>query len=196
MQIDYDVLITYGGVSKKFDKGEYIFKEGMMPHFYYQIIEGEVRMYTVGMEDRELTQAVFNEGCSFGEPPLFLDKPYPSNAQATKPSIIMRLDKENFMQILDDFKEISRNMLHRFADRIYKKASSAQIWVNNTPEERIIVFLKNYMNSSDTVHKLLVPYTRQQIADYTGLRVETVIRTLKRMSQDGIVDIIDHKLYF
>ena len=38
--------------------------------------------------------------------------------------------------------------------------------------------------------------TRQEIADFTGLRVETVIRTLKRMEQENKIEIRNRKLYY
>ena len=80
--------------------------------------------------------------------------------------------------------------------RIYKKASSAQVWVCHTPEEKITQFLRNAKGYPECDEKSQVPYTRQQIADFTGLRVETVIRTLLRMNKQGKVKIIDHKIYF
>jgi CRP-like cAMP-binding protein len=42
----------------------------------------------------------------------------------------------------------------------------------------------------------LVQLTRQQIADLTGLRVETVIRTIRRMHEDGILVLKGHKIYY
>lgn len=45
-------------------------------------------------------------------------------------------------------------------------------------------------------HSFLVPYTRQQIADLIGLRVETVIRTIKKMETENLL-LIDHsKIYY
>ena len=41
-----------------------------------------------------------------------------------------------------------------------------------------------------------VPFTRQQLADMTGLRVETVIRTIKSMEQKGILEIIEGKIFW
>ena len=43
--------------------------------------------------------------------------------------------------------------------------------------------------------RFLVPYTRQQIADMTGLRVETVIRTVSRLKEEGKISVIKHKIY-
>ena len=41
----------------------------------------------------------------------------------------------------------------------------------------------------------MVEITRQQIADLTGLRVETVIRAIKSLEKKGEVTIKDRKVY-
>ncbi|MBK6785512.1 MAG: helix-turn-helix domain-containing protein [Saprospiraceae bacterium] len=57
--------------------------------------------------------------------------------------------------------------------------------------------MKRYKKENNlTQQRALIPYTRQQIADFLGLRVETVIRTLIKMEQEKSVEIRKHKLYF
>ena len=196
MQIDYNILIAYGGIARKFEKGAIIFWEGGTPDFFYQIVEGEVKLFSSNHDGKDLIQGIFFPGESFGEPPLLLGKPYPSTAQAVTKCVIVRITKERFLNILQDYPEASVGLLYRFADRIYQKASSAQIWVSQTPEEKIITFLTRAKPDPADRERKKVPYTRQEIAGFTGLRVETVIRTLTRMSREGKVSIIGHKLFF
>lgn len=195
MQIDYDILITYGGVARKHKKGTLLFREGDMPYYYYQVVSGEIKLFSTNVEGKELIQGVFKEGQSFGEPPLLLAKAYPTTSQAVTDSVVIKLRKEHFDSILKDYPEFVEKMMYTFAERIYQKATSAQIWVQHTPEEKILQFLEaRKIRGVGPVQ--IVPYTRQQIADYTGLRVETVIRTLLKMKTKGKIRIIDHKLYY
>lgn len=194
MLIDPDILVTYGGAARKYDKGAIIFWEGGMPVFYYQLVAGDVRVFSTNDDGKCIVQGIFTAGDSFGEPPLLVGKPYPSSAQALSPCVVMRISKDRFLGILADYPEIAGNLLSKFAERIYNKASAVQIWVNQSPEEKILVFLAK--KKSDQKARALVPYTRQQIADFTGLRVETVIRTLIRMSTEGKVEIVGHKVYY
>ncbi|MCF3108987.1 Crp/Fnr family transcriptional regulator [Niabella sp. CC-SYL272] len=196
MQIDYNILIAYGGVARKVEKGAILFHEGNMPYFFYQLVEGTVKLYTTNAEGKDLTQGIFGSGQSFGEPPLLLDKAYPSTAQAVTPCVLVKIRKEKYCKILQDYPEIANALLYTFARRIYSKAMAAQIWVRQTPEEKIVHFLEQGRSAATIEKPLQVPYTRQQIADFTGLRVETVIRTLIRMSNDGKVKILRHKLYY
>ncbi len=196
MHIDYNILIAYGGVVRKMEKGDFVYHEGAMPYFFYQVVEGSVKVFSSNAEGKELIQGVFTAGKSFGEPPLLLDKPYPTTAQAQTPCVIVKMSRDNMLHLFKDYPELPQKLMMSFAERIYQKSMAAQIWISHSPEEKISLFLKNFKTQHANNSKGPVPYTRQQIADFTGLRVETVIRTLSRMNQDGKVKIIDHKLFY
>ncbi len=84
-----------------------------------------------------------------------------------------------------------------FAERIYGKAITAREIINNSPESRILGFLNTYKKRKCVEQeRIQIPYTRQDIADFTGLRVETVIRTLSKMKDNNKVEIINRKLLY
>lgn len=197
MFINTDILITWGGISKKYKKGEYIFHEGEQARYYYQIIEGTVKMFNTNFDGKEFTQAVFQKGSSFGEPLIFIDETYPSSAITTQDSIIIKLSKENFFKVLGEYPELHMKIILLFAQRIYNKSITSKEIINNSPESRIIAFLNSYKKKNNfETKKTTIPYTRQEIANFTGLRVETVIRTLAKMKINNIVEIIDRKLIY
>ncbi len=194
--IESDILITYGASNQKIRKGDFVFHENADPHFYYQILEGEVKMISMSQDGKELIQGIFHPGQSFGEPPLFVSKPYPSSAIAMVDSVILKLSKEKLFTLMEDRPGISISILEAFAERIYKKAVIAKILSCSDPEEKIITFLDNYREEIEATEPTKIPYTRQQIADSTGLCVETVIRTIKKLSLEQKVTIDKHKVYY
>lgn len=197
MQIDTDILIAWGALAKKYKKNEIIFLEGDMPRYYYQIISGKVKMFNTSNETKELTQGIFVDGESFAEPPIFIDETYPASALAVSDTVIIRILKERFLQLLDEYPALQKKFLKLFSERIYDKSLLARELVCNSPEERIKNFLnhhkKKFGNNSERLH---VDFTRQEIANFTGLRVETVIRTLQKMKAKNIVSILNKKLYY
>lgn len=196
MQIDYNILRAYGGVAKRVSKDELIFEEGTIPRFYYQVIEGEVMLYCSNDEGKELIQGFFKKGESFGEPALLMDKNYSNSARATKESVIVKITKGKLENIFRDYPELISSMLYTFANRIHYHSSLSKIWVSATPEDKIMSFLELNYGESLNSDRVEVSLTRQQIANYTGLRVETVIRTLKNMSKEGLVEIRNRKLFY
>ena len=197
MQIDVDLLFSWGAVAKKYKKNEIIFDEDEVAHFYYQIIEGGVRMFNSNDEGKEFTQGLFIKGNSFGEPPLFIDRPYPAKAIAIQDSTIIKLSKDKFLKILDEYPSIQKSFLILLATKIHSKSNTSKEIINQKPEFRIIAFLNSYKKKTElSTEKVLIPYTRQEIANFTGLRVETVIRVLCKMNTCDKLAIVNHKIYY
>ncbi|QQS67602.1 MAG: Crp/Fnr family transcriptional regulator [Chlorobiota bacterium] len=196
--MDSNILITWGAVSKKILKGEYIFSEGDDAIFYYQVVQGEVKMININPDGKEFIQGVFTDGESFGEPALLINRSYPSSAVAVSDSLILRISKNIFFNILDEYRSIEKKLLITLAKRLYSKAETARELIFNTPENRIIGYLNSLrIDKSIPINKrILIDNTRQEIANFTGLRVETVIRTLKKMQKENKVEIINRKLFY
>jgi CRP-like cAMP-binding protein len=197
MPIDIDLLFTWGAVAKKYKKNEVVFEENDVAHFYYQIIDGNVRMYNSNDEGKEFTQGLFSTGNSFGEPPLFIEETYPSTAISIQDSTIIKLSKDKFLKILEEYPLIQKSFLGLLASRIHAKSNSSKEIINQRPEYRIIAFLNTVKKKSGNENeKISISYTRQEIANFTGLRVETVIRALNKMHICNKVEIINHKIFY
>lgn len=194
--MDTDVMITYGASTRKLKKGEFIFEEGGEPRFFFKILTGAVKMCCMNEDGKEFIQGIYKADDSFGEPPLFLNRPYPSSAVTLEDTVLLKLSKDKLFSIINDYPGVAKKLLQIFAQRVYDKAITVQILTCPTPEQKILTFLEKLKSQAKVNTKFLIPYTRQQIADFTGLRVETVIRTLSKMKNSCKVDIINHKLYY
>lgn len=196
--IEESLLIKFGSKLACFNKGEILFEQGDTPRYYYQILSGEVKMNNFNDEGKEFVQGFFTASESFGEPPLFLKDSYPANAVAMIPSKIYLLPKEQFMELLMTNPEVHLNMTTNLARRLYYKSIMASEISSQEPEHRVlklIDYLKTKISKTPVTVKYKVEITRQQIADLTGLRVETVIRAIKALEKKGELTINDRKVY-
>ncbi|WP_406843445.1 Crp/Fnr family transcriptional regulator [Flavobacterium soyae] len=198
MDIDTDLLFTWGAVAKKTAKNAIIFYENDPPLYFYQILEGIVKMTYTNEDGKDLTVGIFEKGSSFGEPPLFIDQPYPASAVAQTDCVLLKLSKANFFLLLEENPEIQSKILKVFAWRVYNKIVFSKNIINHKPEYRVKYFLDNLKKQQNIPlnEKLKIHYTRQEIADFTGLRVETVIRTISIMNKKKKIEIIDHKIFY
>lgn len=197
MQIDIDLLYSWGAVAKKYKKNEIIFDEDELANFYYQILDGSVRLFNSNDEGKEFTQGIFCKGDGFGEPPLFINETYPAKAVTIQDSTILKLSKDKFFKILDEYPSIQKYFLVLLAQKIHSKSKTSKEIINQKPEFRVIAFLNSFKKKTgNSSEKILIPYTRQEIANYTGLRVETVIRVFTQMNKNNKVEIINHKIYY
>lgn len=196
MNIETDLLIAYGATMQKFDSGELIFHEGELPKYYHQVFEGKVRMFNSFEDGKEFLQSYFAKGQSFGEPVIFIGRTYPASSDAMVPSIVLRLRIDHFYELLTEHPYIQMNVIKHLAERIFQKSSRMRDVVSNNPDSRVWGFLMEYKRlQGDSEERILIPYTRQEIANFIGLRVETVIRILTRMHEEGKVEIRHRKLF-
>lgn len=196
--IEGSLLVKYGAAIKQYTKDEIIFFKNDLPRFYFQVISGEVKMNSYNEAGKEFIQGIFSAGRSFGEPPLFGDFNYPASAISIDETKVYVLRKELFHNLLLENPNIHLQFTEVLANRLYYKATMASGHSSNNAEERIIQlidYLKFHVYKIPLNELYEVELTRQQIGDLTGLRVETVIRVLKKMEKQNEIQIRNRKVY-
>ncbi|MDN3674898.1 Crp/Fnr family transcriptional regulator [Flavobacterium branchiarum] len=196
--ISTELLEKYGAIQKSYTKATSIFNEGKLPTHYYQILSGEVKMNNYNDDGREFIQGIFYKNQSFGEPPLFLNQKYPASAVVVEDAEILCVSKENFMKLLHENPAISIKIIENLAQRLYYKSVMAAEISTHEPEHRVLRLIDyaiaNFNFKKDS-NGYLINFTRQQIGDLSGLRVETVIRAIKSLEKKGELKIINRKVY-
>lgn len=192
------VLEKYHAKLVSVKKDQVLFHAGDSASDYFQVESGSVKMFIVSMEGQEFIQGIFNAGESFGEPALIGKFPYPGGVVAIEPSRIWKLPGDYFLQMLKENFDLHLTMDVALCHRLKYKSMVLSEISSYEPEHRILSLLKYYKtkNAKSADGKLIIPYTRQQIADMSGLRVETVIRTVKKMEKEKKLILEGHKIKF
>ncbi|VXB82485.1 MULTISPECIES: Crp/Fnr family transcriptional regulator [Chryseobacterium] len=197
MVIDEEILLKNTAVIKEYKAGQIIFSENSLPKYYFQIKSGLVKLNTYREDGSEFIHSLPSKGHCFAETFLWSDMPYCINAEAVIDTIIIKVLKDDFMNMIDQNKDLMHNLLKHNAERMfYRHKMLATLSINN-PSHRIykvLQFLKDYHQIIEPF-KFLVPFSRQQIANLTGLRVETVIRNVKKLEQEDLVRISEGRIY-
>ncbi len=197
MIIPVDTLLAWGATYRKVAPEETIFREGAESHFYYQLVNGSVRWINITDDGREFIQNMVEPGEAFGELPLFDDAVYAASAIANTESVILRLHKNTFRQLLKEDPEIHFAFSKLMAQRMRFKFLLLKELACSDPEHRISALFTYFKDSNKNICQNCnqVKLTRQQIANMTGLRVETVIRTIKHLQHKGTLVIEKGKVY-
>jgi CRP-like cAMP-binding protein len=197
MIIPEEILNEYKAQLIHYEKNDYVFFEDEHPDYYYQIKSGIVKMASFSHDGQEFIQGLFYQGQSFGEPAIFGGFPYPSNAIAMAESLLYRLNVSVFFEILKNHFDLHKKFNHILAERLRYKSILLKEISSYSPDH-IIMTLLQYIcerNRKNQHQPFFVPFTRQQIADMTGLRVETVIRTIKKLQKENKLEIREHKIF-
>ncbi len=194
--IKVDSLLSCGATLRKVEKNEMIFEAGQFPSYYYQVVEGKVKMNNYSDDGKEFIQDIFTAGRSFGEPPLFINERYPANAIAITKGVVVQITKTLFYEMLRNDPEISIEINRSLARRLFYKSIMAPELSSQSPEKRLLKLLHYLKEQQNDINKaFMVELSRQQLADLTGLRVETVIRTIKQLEKQKELTIVEGKIY-
>jgi CRP/FNR family transcriptional regulator, cyclic AMP receptor protein len=197
MMIDIETLLTYGATYKNVASGEIIFNEGTQARYYYQVVKGKVRWVNIAEDGKEFIQSIMGEGESFGELPLFDEEPYAATAIADENSLLIKLHLPEFHRLLQDKPKIHFAFSKLFTKRLRFKFMVLRILAEHDPEYTITTLLNYFKKEQKNICTECnrINLTRQQIADMTGLRVETVIRTIRTLHEKGVLVIEKGKVY-
>lgn len=195
--IDEEVLLTWGATYKSLSPNDVLFYEGAECNYYYQVKEGRLRWVNIDSDGKEHLQNLVEAGNCIGELPLFDGEPYAASAFSEGKSIVIRLSKNSFHQLLKANPEIHFKFSKLLTSRLRFKFFMFKEMSSHQPEKIVMSLLKYFQSKnlhiSPSNHQ--VTLTRQQIANYTGLRVETVIRVIRQLSEKGELAIDKGKVY-
>ncbi|KEQ31337.1 Crp/Fnr family transcriptional regulator [Pedobacter antarcticus] len=183
-------LLSHKNVAYK--KGEVIYSPGQQPRFVYFISRGQVRMVTVNGDGKEFIQGIFKKNQYFGEPAMLLSKPYLAYTIATEDTSLILLEREQFLSLLENNREFSVEVITTLSKRLFYKSMMLEELANEHADHRLrtlITYLCKELKPDE-----VLPVTRQALADMSGLRVETVIRLIKKMSKTGEIKLLRGKI--
>jgi CRP-like cAMP-binding protein len=192
------LLEKFGALRVSLKKKEMLFEIDTTPRFYYQVISGEIKMGNLNEDGKEYIQGLFSKGSSFGEPPLFGEMKYPAYAMAVEDSLVWQLEKSRFFELLKSNPDAHLKVTKTLAKRLHYKATMVAGISTENATDRLLNLMDYF---KEHIHKIpgdklyRVELSRQQLADLTGLRVETVIRAVKELENTGEVQIKSRKIY-
>jgi len=195
--ISKTLLESYGAQMVDVKRKEVLFTIGTTPKFYFQVESGRVKMNNFNEDGKEFIQGIFSKGMGFGEPPLLAHVAYPAYAEAIEDSRIWRLSKDAFFSLLHENPEYHLKLTKALARRLHYKATMVAEISSESAEHRIlrlIDYFKEHVHKIPEGREYVVEFSRQRLADLTGLRVETVIRAVKNLENQGELKRKDRKI--
>ncbi|WP_316810154.1 Crp/Fnr family transcriptional regulator [Pedobacter heparinus] len=170
-----------------YQKDTVIYEPGAQPKAVYFIKSGEVRMVTVNDDGKEFIQGIFKANQYFGEPALLVNKPYLAYTIVTKDAALIVVNKDEFFKLLEQDRNFSMELIRTLSNRLFYKSMMLEELANEQAEHRISTLISYLLRNLE--EGAVLDLTRQQLADMSGLRVETVIRIVKKLSEQHVLKL-------
>ncbi|WP_394666647.1 Crp/Fnr family transcriptional regulator [uncultured Chryseobacterium sp.] len=197
MIICENLLFSHGAELQHYNSGDYIFKEESTPKYYLQIKTGMVKLSSFLEDGKEFIHGIPFDGHCLAETYIFHNKKYAVNGVAITDCEIIRLEKSKFLKLLLEKPELLLSVYSYTADRMRYRHITAAPFSFRDPITKLTLIMSHVKThfGFEEQFSFVVPYTRQQLASLTGMRIETVIRAIKKMEQQNKVKIDNSKIY-
>lgn len=177
--------MQYNAAVVSLKKNDMLFQQGEIASSFYIVKAGRIKMSNYSDDGKEFVQGYFTQGLSFGEPPFFSKGEYPASAIAMEKSEVWKVPHDDFLRLLKNNFDIHLALMQTLCTRLVYKSTMLSELAIEEAEHRLLTLIR-YLAEDKTVRSkapIKLSFTRQQLADMTGLRVETVIRSIKVLEQ-------------
>jgi signal transduction histidine kinase len=106
------------------DKGDILTRQGELAHFYWILLEGDLRVFAKTADQHDMTLAKIEAGMAFGELALLTNVPNSGSVEATGPSHLLELDEEQFWNLMTSCPQVRKAILGNMAYRFQKMQST------------------------------------------------------------------------
>jgi CRP/FNR family transcriptional regulator len=176
---------------KNFAAKTMLFDQGALAGSVFNVTEGIVRLYKSLPDGRRQIVGFALPGDFLG---LALMDRYGVAAEAVTPVRVCRFSRAQFLSYVDGKPHLLRR-LHEFAGHELSLAQDQMLLLGRrTADEKVAAFLLNLQARYGRIGAMSVnvplPMSRQDIADYLGLTIETVSRTLTKLAREKTVVVV------
>jgi CRP-like cAMP-binding protein len=169
--------IEFIGAPMPFARNAEIYGENEPADYFYKVISGAVRTYKVLSDGRRQIGSFYLPGDVFG----FEGGPeHTFSAEAISPAKVLVIKRSAVTALAARDNTVAQQLL-AMTGRELTRAQDHLMLLVKTAQERVAGFLLEMADRIAARNEVELPMSRQDIADYLGLTIETVSRTLTQL---------------
>jgi CRP/FNR family transcriptional regulator len=176
-----------GQPGERLESGAALYWQGDQAADVFAVVEGGLRMTRVLGDGRRVITGFLFVGDLAGASAATL---YPDSAEAIGPTRVRRFDRRRLNAEMEDHPDLQRQFFGQLSREMKAARDQVVLLALKTAEERVTSFLLSMMRRTGGAAPATVvhlPMARLDIADYLGLTVETVSRTMSRLREMGVI---------
>jgi CRP/FNR family transcriptional regulator len=170
--------------------GHCFIDEGEPARCFFNITAGTAKLFKLLPDGRRQITGFVGPGHFLG---LAVSDTYAFSAEAIERVRFCRFQRGKLRALLDDFPEMEKRLLEVASNELVAAQEQMLLLGRKTARERLASFLLMRSNQGmppgHSHQRFSLPMTRHDIADYLGLTIETVSRTLTRLRAEGLIEI-------
>jgi len=165
-------------------QGREIFAEGDDTDVFYKVVSGVVRACKFLSDGRRQIEAFHIAGTLFG---FELGEERLMSAEAVTDCTLISYRRNSVQTLAQKDQTVSHQLFQYAMQNLTQAQSHSLLLGRRGAAEKVATFLLDWAKHSDDGRVLHLAMTRQDIADYLGLTIETVSRSLTQFERDGVI---------
>jgi CRP/FNR family transcriptional regulator, nitrogen fixation regulation protein len=162
-----------------------IFGENEPAEYLYKVISGSVRTYKILSDGRRQVGGFYLPGDIFG---LEFADEHTLSAEAINDTKVLVV-KRNALNALANRDPLVAQQLFALTGRELHRVQDRILLLIKNARERVASFLLEMAERASENNTIELPMSRQDIADYLGLTIETVCRTLTSLETASAIEV-------
>lgn len=176
------------GRIQAFGKDDFLFDAGDSANGFYYVQSGEVRIFRMDDQGKEVEVVRLNPGDFFGEAVVFVSDKFPAFAQAVKNSKVLFFPKKIIFQQIDKSPTIARFFISLLAEKCIVLNKRIETLELKTVRQRLAQFiLSQYQKQQSDV--IILNMKKVELARFIGTISETLSRNLKLLQEDNLIEV-------
>lgn len=175
------------GITISVSAGKTLVIEGDPIDHYFRIVDGSVRLYKAVVDGRRQILDFLGPEDSFGLTGLSV---HSYSAEAITDVVMVQYSKLRLEAAIEGQPELSRQLLHLACSELDRAQQRMLLLGRKSADERLASFILDLAKRQAGTDLRLV-MSRQDIADYLGLTIETVSRLFTRFKRAGLIGLPD-----
>jgi CRP/FNR family cyclic AMP-dependent transcriptional regulator len=165
-----------------------IMEKGDEASALYVILDGSVRIFAQGEEEKEITLNELGAGQYFGELALITDKPRCASAITTTAARLLAVSKPQFTEFLATTPDAAPRMIHYLAEKVRELTHDVERLALQDVYGRLVGILEERAEEADG-RLITGPITQQELANLVGASREMISRIFKELKSGGYISL-------
>ncbi len=176
------------GEKKRYARGEFLFGAGDSIRGFFHVASGEVRVFRMDEQGREVEVARLGRGDFLAEAVTFAAKVYPAFAQAVRDAECLFFHKDKVMSRMAKDPRVAKAFLGLLAHKCLVLNNRIESLGLLTVRQRLARFLLSRCSGSMQC-AVDLSMKKGELARALGTASETLSRTLRQMSREGLIEV-------
>jgi CRP/FNR family nitrogen fixation transcriptional regulator len=182
----FEVSLELMGMKLPFARNAEIYGQDEPAEFVYKVLNGSVRTHKLLDDGRRQIGAFYLPGDIFG---LESGIKHRFAAEAIADTAVLAIKRSILTSLAQTDAVVARELWQMTARELDHVHDQMILLGRSSAQERVASFLIEMANRSANRVEFDLPMSRQDIADYLGLTIETVSRTFSSMERKALIEL-------